>query len=167
MTATTFATLTTAGGAANNTYQNEELRYFDHSGNDEVMSSSTSSRPTTGILKESRHSSKRESPIAVPPIGGADDVPAEVSNAHILRAITDLRFHVDYRIGELREANRRDSERVLQLMQQEQARRTALEARLHSQLLMQSESMVSEAIDLFLVFHYPTPNLFTFFDIIN
>jgi len=143
MTATTFATLTTAGDAANNTYQNEDLRYSDHSGNDEVMSGSSASRPTTGILRESRHTIKLESPVVEPPTGGADDVPAHVSNAHILRAITDLRFHVDYRIGELREVNRRDSERVLQLVQQEQARRTALEARLHAQLLMQSESMVA------------------------
>eukprot|EP00574_Skeletonema_japonicum_P005970 CAMPEP_0201716524 /NCGR_PEP_ID=MMETSP0593-20130828/2467_1 /ASSEMBLY_ACC=CAM_ASM_000672 /TAXON_ID=267983 /ORGANISM="Skeletonema japonicum, Strain CCMP2506" /LENGTH=926 /DNA_ID=CAMNT_0048206335 /DNA_START=33 /DNA_END=2813 /DNA_ORIENTATION=- len=143
MTARSFATLTTAGDAASSTYQNEDLRYSDHSGNDEVMSSSTSSRPTTGILRESRHSFKRESPTVVPPTGGSDDAPAHVSNAQVLRAITDLRFHVDYRIGELREVNRRDSERVLQLMQQEQARRTALEARLHSQLLMQSESMVA------------------------
>ncbi len=164
MTARSFATLTTAGDAASSTYQNEDLRYSDHSGNDEVMSSSTSSRPTTGILRESRHSFKRESPIAVPPTGGSDDVPAHVSNGQVLRAITDLRFHVDYRIGELREVNRRESERVLQLMQQEQARRTALEARLHSQLLMQSESMVSKAIGLFLVFlNYPTPILLTFF----
>ncbi|KAK1748536.1 hypothetical protein QTG54_000475 [Skeletonema marinoi] len=141
LTATTFATLTTAGDGTNNTYQNEDPRYPDHSGNDEVMSGSAASRPTAGILRESRHSIK--SPIVVPPTGGADDVPALVSNAHILRAITDLRFHVDYRIGELREVNRRDSERVLQLVQQEQARRTALEARLHSHLLMQSESMVA------------------------
>ena len=32
----------------------------------------------------------------------------------------------------------------MQIVQQEQARRTALEARLHSQLLLQSESMVRD-----------------------
>ena len=32
---------------------------------------------------------------------------------------------------------------VIQIVQQEQAKRTALESRLHSQLLLQSESMVS------------------------
>jgi hypothetical protein len=152
LTAATFATLTTVGDATTqrllHTYQNEDLTYSDHSGVDEVMSGSTASRPTTGILRESRHGIKRESSI----YDGADDMPINagesVSNAHVLRAITDLRFHVDYRIGELREVNRRDSERVLQIVQQEQARRTALEARLHSQLLMQSESMVSDAIDV-------------------
>ena len=125
----------------------EDLRYSDHSGVDEVMSGSTASRPTTGILRESRHIIKRENLIGAPTTGGADDVPINagesISNAHVLRAITDLRFHVDYRIGELREVNQRDSERVLQIVQQEQVRRTVLEARLHSQLLMQSESMVS------------------------
>ena len=39
------------------------------------------------------------------------DLGESVSNTHILRAIADLRFHVDYRIGDLREVNRRDSER--------------------------------------------------------
>jgi hypothetical protein len=163
LTATTFATLTTVGDATNlNTYQNDDLRYSDHSGADEVLSGSTSPRPTTGILRESRHSIKRESPIYTPPTGGADDMPINagesVSNAHVLRAITDLRFHVDYRIGELREVNRRDSERVLQIVQQEQARRTALEARLHSQLLMQSESMVSDAIAILLLLKYLIPS---------
>jgi hypothetical protein len=153
LTATTFATLTTVGEANNvNSYQNEELRNSDHSGIDEVMS--TSSRPTAGILKESRHGTKRESTNGVPTIGGADlpiNAGESVSNSHVLRAITDLRFHVDYRIGELREVNRRDSERVLQIVQQEQARRTALEARLHAQLLMQSESMVSVTITCMLL----------------
>lgn len=74
--------------------------------------------------------------------------PENVSNTHLLRAITDLRFHVDYRIGELREFNRLDSERILQAVQQEQQKRTALEARLHSQLLLQSESMVAMELKL-------------------
>ena len=129
LTTATFATLTTAGGTS-------EYLYPDHSGNDEVLSSSTASRPTIGILKESRHNIKRESPIVAPQTGGVDDALAAVSNSQVLRAITDLRFHVDYRM-----------EMVLQTVQQEQARRTALEAKLHSQLLMQSESMVSFVVN--------------------
>ena len=39
------------------------------------------------------------------------NVGESVSNTHILRAISDLRFHVDYRMGEMREMNRSDSER--------------------------------------------------------
>jgi len=124
--------------------------------------------PTAGILRESRLSrptpssalrdgpnreyrtSNSDSAVVVPE--SAADLPINVgesvSNTHILRAISDLRFHVDYRMGEMRELNRRDSERVSQIVQQEQAKRTALETRLHSQLLLQSESMVAMELKL-------------------
>ena len=42
--------------------------------------------------------------------------------------------------------------KVLQIVQQEQTKRTALEARLHSQLLLQSESMVSKVITKLITF---------------
>jgi len=88
--------------------------------------------PTAGILRESRHTrppsalrDSREyrtsnSDSAVVMANNEGPQPAEhlpihvgesVSNTHILRAISDLRFHVDYRMGEMRELNRRDSER--------------------------------------------------------
>jgi hypothetical protein len=178
----TWNTMTTAGAGQYAVEENEgEI-------DDSVSSSSRPMAP--GILRESRHnrpSALREnrgfrSPttssyaapeVPLPPINAGESV----SNAHILRAITDLRFHVDYRIGELRELNRRDSERgttycmfgsffycrvistpsflmlihtptVLLVVQQEQAKRTALEARLHSQLILQSESMVAMELKL-------------------
>jgi len=161
LTVTTFATMTTVGdgarvGLGEDDEEDEEVDVATGS-----VSSSSRFLPS-GILRESRHnrvSALREnrgfrSPTsaaytssvaqAIPPINAGESV----SNAHILRAITDLRFHVDYRIGELREMNKRDSEKVTQVIQQEQTKRTALEARLHSQLLLQSESMVAMELKL-------------------
>lgn len=156
-TITTFATVTTAGG------DERECALVQSAGED-LSASLLSSRfgaPTAGILRGGRHgrpvsSTRTVSELAVAGastgVVGPSDIPINagesVSNAHILRAIADLRFHVDYRMGELRELNRRDSERVLQIVQQEQTKRTALEARLHSQLLLQSESMVAMELKL-------------------
>jgi hypothetical protein len=90
--------------------------------NNDVLSRSSSSGratalPTAGILREGRHGrpssalrSAFES-VAAEPNELPIDVGESVSNTHILRAIADLRFHVDYRIGDLREVNRRDSDR--------------------------------------------------------
>lgn len=124
LTVTTFATMTTVGdgarvGLGEDDEEDEEVDVATGS-----VSSSSRFLPS-GILRESRHnrvSALREnrgfrSPTsaaysssaaqAIPPINAGESV----SNAHILRAITDLRFHVDYRIGELREMNKRDSEK--------------------------------------------------------
>jgi hypothetical protein len=120
LTEATFATVTSVvvgNDVPTTTYPGVEE-------NTDVLSRSSSSvrsqiaaaTPTTGILRESRHGrppsalrSAFESVTAEPndPI----DLGESVSNTHILRAIADLRFHVDYRIGDLREVNRRDSER--------------------------------------------------------
>ena len=137
LTVTTFATMTTAGGGEGSSSSSVQRVAVgsDQENNDanSGISISSSSRaymapapaPTTGILRESRHrpalkdNSGREyrtslsdsatTPAAEPdiPINAGESV----SNTHILRAIADLRFHVDYRMGELRELNCRDSER--------------------------------------------------------
>ncbi|KAL7484630.1 hypothetical protein ACHAW6_010262 [Cyclotella cf. meneghiniana] len=131
----------------------------DEGDDDEIATSvSSSSRPMapSGILREGRHNRQlvqREtaggvsSPVSSSAVAGFN-AGESVSNAHILRAITELRLHVDYRIEELDQRRRRDSERVIQIVQQEQVKRTALEARLHSQLLLQSESMVAMELKL-------------------
>ncbi|KAL7538092.1 hypothetical protein ACHAXR_008981 [Thalassiosira sp. AJA248-18] len=169
LTITTFATMTTAGGGAEGGVGSERAGSDDQE-NDALSGSGTSSSrfmapPTTGILRESRHRpsvlrDSREYRTSVSDSAAAaatannfvEDLPINVgesvSNTHILRAIADLRFHVDYRMGEMRELNRRDSDRVLQIVQQEQTKRTALEARLHAQLLLQSESMVAMELKL-------------------
>jgi len=68
---------------------------------------SSSLRPVpSGILREGRHN--RQSNVATQSGFNAGE---SVSNTHILRAITELRLHVDYRIEELGQANRRDLER--------------------------------------------------------
>mmetsp|Transcript_12442 Transcript_12442/g.17372 ORF Transcript_12442/g.17372 Transcript_12442/m.17372 type:complete len:597 (-) Transcript_12442:149-1939(-) len=61
---------------------------------------------------------------------------------------TDLKRHLDKTLVELRDQSRRDFEKVLLVLQQESAKRTALEGRLHSQLLMQSETMVAMELKL-------------------
>jgi len=132
LTEATFGTLTTTGGDRSD--ENDEA---------------------TGILRESRYSRPVSRSTSDSQMAGSIeqnsmpiDAGESVSNTHILRAIADLRLHVDYKMGELQEVNRRESERVLQVVQQEQTKRTALEARLHSQLLLQSESMVAMELKL-------------------
>ena len=46
----------------------------------------------------------------LPPEHLSINVGESVSNTHILHAISDLRFHVDYCMGEMRESGYRDSE---------------------------------------------------------
>jgi hypothetical protein len=76
---------------------------------DEIATSvSSSSRPVpSGILREGRHN--RPSVGSAAPVG--INAGESVSNTHILRAITELRLHVDYRMEELGQANRSDLER--------------------------------------------------------
>ncbi len=120
LTEATFATITSLMVGNDGT----TTAYSGVEDNNDVLSrSSTSARslsatapPTTGILRESRHrpSSALKSAfesVATEPNELPIDIGESVSNTHILRAIADLRFHVDYRIGDLREVNRRDSER--------------------------------------------------------
>jgi hypothetical protein len=76
---------------------------------DEIATSvSSSSRPVpSGILREGRHN--RPSVGSAAPVG--INAGESVSNTHILRAITELRLHVDYRMEELEQANRSGLER--------------------------------------------------------
>jgi hypothetical protein len=78
---------------------------------DVATSASSSSRPIapSGILREGRHNrhSIQSTSSAVTGINAGESV----SNTHILRAITELRLHVDYRMEELRQVGRRDAER--------------------------------------------------------
>ena len=121
LTVTTFATLTTVGDAGAG-MEEEEEEADDVATSGSVSSSSRlMAAPSAGILRESRHnrpSALRDNRGFRSPTSSITAAPVQpitvgesVSNAHILRAMTDLRFHVDYRIGELREMNRRDSER--------------------------------------------------------
>eukprot|EP00804_Cyclotella_cryptica_P012809 CCRYP_010571-RC/>CCRYP_010571-RC protein AED:0.09 eAED:0.09 QI:23/1/1/1/1/1/3/1545/909 len=95
----------------------------DEGEDDEIATSvSSSSRPIiapSGILREgrhNRHSVQREtaggvsSPVSSLALAGFN-AGESVSNTHILRAITELRLHVDYRMEELEQRSRRDSER--------------------------------------------------------
>lgn len=116
LTEATFATMTTGEGGGG--------------GGDDRGGSSGEENDATGILRESRYSRPSQPANAEPDV--PIDVGESVSNTHILRAIADMM-----------DVTRRDNERLLQVVQQEQTKRTALEGRLHSQLLLQSESMVS------------------------
>eukprot|EP00956_Cyclotella_meneghiniana_P035573 scaffold116131_cov76-Cyclotella_meneghiniana.AAC.2 len=145
-----FNTMTTSGdlGAVDEDRREKllsgiaEIAPIGSGSEDEIATeASSSSRPVPGILREGRHNRSSIASQSSGIIAGES-----VSNTHILRAITELRLHVDYRMEELGQANRRDLERVTQIIHQEQAKRTALESRLHSHLLMQSESMVSTPI---------------------
>jgi hypothetical protein len=108
----TFATLTTAAGEGDSS--NAPTRGEE---SNDGMLASISSRgvtppPATSVLRSALRS--RTSAVAVSGVETNElpiDVGESVSNMHILRAIADLRFHVDYRIGEMRELNRRDSDR--------------------------------------------------------
>uniref|UniRef100_A0A7S1Y5W4 Uncharacterized protein n=1 Tax=Grammatophora oceanica TaxID=210454 RepID=A0A7S1Y5W4_9STRA len=60
----------------------------------------------------------------------------------------DLKLHIDRSMAESRESSRRDFDRLLTVLQQESAKRTAVEGRLHAQLLMQSESMIALELKL-------------------
>ena len=171
-----FNTMTTSGDTGIDNHCREQLMQgadnrdgSDGEEYDIATSASSSSRPVpSGILREGRHNRNYITSSAAAGFNAGESV----SNTHILRAITELRLHVDYKMEELDQTNRRDLERgqfttidlflpytsyqcantavhnmftsVVQIIQQEQAKRTALESRLHSQLLMQSESMVSE-----------------------
>ena len=112
-----FGTMTTAGAGEYSVYETETPGGGDESGS--VSSSRFMTAPsTTGILRESRHSrpvlrsaSDSNAVAAAEPYDVPINAGESVSNTHILRAIADLRFHVDYRIGEMREMNQRDSER--------------------------------------------------------
>ena len=60
------------------------------------------------MLQPTIRNNEQQSQI-LPPEHLPVNVGESVSNTHILRAISDLRFHVDYRMGEMRESGRRDS----------------------------------------------------------
>ena len=143
----TFATMTTA--AAEEGYPSSAPAEVDSYRNLGITSLSGGAVPPATVLRSALRS-RSQSGSSVGPLNEILPIDAgeSVSNTHILRAIADLRFHMDYRIVETRELNRRDSDRVLQIVQQEQAKRTALESRLHSQLLLQSESMVAMELKL-------------------
>jgi hypothetical protein len=168
LTVNTFATMTTAGGGGGVGSSDQSVEENDVRS---ISSLSRLAQPTAGILRktsalrdnrdyrasvsDSAASAVLSSAMAATPLAAESssdpinrDVEKRVSNDQVMRAISDLRFHLDYRLGELRELNRRDSERVTQILQQEQAKRTALEARLHSQLLLQSETMVAMELKL-------------------
>jgi len=66
----------------------------------------------------------------------------------LLSAINDLRGHVDRTLDGVRDQNRSDFEKVLAIMQNESSKRSALESRLHAQLLLQSEAMVAMEMKL-------------------
>ena len=66
----------------------------------------------------------------------------------LLNAINDLRGHVDRTLDGVRDQNRSDFEKVLAIMQNESSKRSALESRLHAQLLLQSEAMVAMEMKL-------------------
>ena len=60
----------------------------------------------------------------------------------------DLKDHLDKTLTETREQTRRDFHKVLLALQQESAKRTAMEGRLHSHILLQSETMVAMELKL-------------------
>ena len=62
--------------------------------------------------------------------------------------IADLKHHMDKSFIALQEQSRRDVDKILGALQQESAKRTALEARFHAQLLLQSENMVAMELKL-------------------
>ena len=70
------------------------------------------------------------------------------TNDLLLSAINDLRGHVDRTLDGVRDQNRSDFEKVLAIMQNESSKRSALESRLHAQLLLQSEAMVAMEMKL-------------------
>jgi hypothetical protein len=112
-----FNTMTTSGDLGGMYEQDNEVTVDDgrrerdgsEGEDDEIGTSvSSSSRPVpSGILREGRHN--RPSVTSATPVGF--NAGESVSNTHILRAITELRLHVDYRMEELEQANHRDLER--------------------------------------------------------
>ena len=60
----------------------------------------------------------------------------------------EFKDHVSKAMEEMKEENRRDSDKILSVLQQESHKRSALEQRLHSQLLLQNEFMVAMELKL-------------------
>jgi hypothetical protein len=60
----------------------------------------------------------------------------------------NFKTHLDSAMGAMQDHNKRDFDNLLSVMQQESARRNALEHRLHSQLLLQNEHMVAMELKL-------------------
>lgn len=61
---------------------------------------------------------------------------------------TDLKDHFDTSLAETREQSRREFEKLLIILLQESAKRAAAEERLHTQLQLQSETMVAMELKL-------------------
>ena len=67
----------------------------------------------------------------------------------LLTALSEnFKSHLDLAMTAMQDHNKRDFESLLHVMQQESARRTALEHRFHSQLLLQNEYMVAMELKL-------------------
>ena len=60
----------------------------------------------------------------------------------------NFKSHLDKAMTEMKDQSKRDTESILSVMQQESAKRTALEHRLHSQILLQNERMVAMELKL-------------------
>jgi len=60
----------------------------------------------------------------------------------------DLKQHMDKTLAELKEDSRQNFDKIVSILQQESAKRTALEQRLHAQLLLQNESMIAMELKL-------------------
>lgn len=60
----------------------------------------------------------------------------------------NFKNHLDKAVADMKEQNRKDSEKMLTVLQQESTKRSALEQRLHSQLLLQNEFMVAMELKL-------------------
>jgi len=69
-------------------------------------------------------------------------------NDNTTAAMISLRETIGLGLRDVRDTNRRDFDRVFAALQQEALKRSALEQRLHSQLLLQSEAMVAMELKL-------------------
>lgn len=62
--------------------------------------------------------------------------------------VKSLKLHFDQSFAQLQEQSQQNFDKLLQILEKEAIKRTALEQRLHSQLLSQSESMIALELKL-------------------
>jgi hypothetical protein len=83
------------------------------------------------------------------PTSNAFNPDAPSSTMVLLQTLSnDYKSHLDKAMIEMKDQSRQDFEKVLTVLQQESAKRSALEHRLHSQLLLQNEFMVAMELKL-------------------
>jgi len=111
--------------------------------------SNSSVNATKGIKgRHHQHHQQHHHHHAKPKSSAIRTVSENVDVHSVLQAIEGLKGVMEKSLGDMRESTRHDLDRVLAVVQQETIRRTALEGRLHSQLLLQSETMVAMELKL-------------------